>query len=65
MKSKPTADEPLSIEEFCKYEGLDYNEVMALPFDAFLVLIKKHGFFLTGNGLIPKDYGATVASKGK
>lgn len=57
--------EPLTVSDFCKYEGLDADAVLALPFGQFCELIKKHGFFLSGSGLIPKDYGATISPKRK
>lgn len=47
---------PLSMTDFAKYVGIPAADVFALPFPAFLALIKKHGFYLTGSGLVPKVY---------
>jgi hypothetical protein len=51
-----SSTEPLTISDFAKYIGVPARDVFALPFPAFLTLIRQHGFFLTGAGLVPKSY---------
>jgi hypothetical protein len=46
----------LSMEDFAKYIGVPSREVFALSFPAFVALIRAHGFYLTGAGLVRKDY---------
>jgi hypothetical protein len=46
----------LSIEDFAKYIGRPKKEIFALPFSEFVALIREHGFYLTGAGLVPKSY---------
>lgn len=56
----PRSEEPMTISEFAKYIGMSPAMVLALPFGDLCQLLKKNSFFLSGDGVIPKDY-----SKGK
>lgn len=49
--------EPLNMAGFAKYIGVPEDDVYDLPFDGLCQLLKKHGFWLTGDGILPKPGG--------
>lgn len=44
---------PLTITEFAQHIGRDVDEVFELDFEAFVALVRRHGFVLTGKGILP------------
>ena len=49
--------EPLGITEFAKYIGMTSDAIHAMKFGPFTHLMKKHGFWITGDGILPKPGG--------
>jgi hypothetical protein len=50
--------QPMTMADFAKYLGVFEAKIFALSFPDLCALLKAHGFWITGDGILPKSYGS-------